>query len=176
MSNNLKCYLELQITGIDHLLVYHVRPETWERLQSVLDENERLEDEFCFFSFDTEDGRTISLSVNDLEFIKYTMNPTVSADKGERKHRIQLYFRNRKEPVIGLVEDEDDAFYLEANIIGALKNDSFLTYVDNNGDRCSFNVEHLVLMELQTAQIVEGGESLEQQGADESSPEDLLFS
>ncbi len=176
MDNNLNCYLELQISGIDHTLVYHVRAETWERLQSILDENEQLDDEFCFFSFDTEDGRSVSLSVNDLEYVKYTMNPAEPADKGERKRRIQLFFRGRKEPVTGQVEDEDDAYYLEANIIGSLKNESFLTYVDNNGDRCSFNVEHLVLMELQTAQVTKGGKQIEKEESEGTTPEDLLCS
>ena len=137
-------------------MIYHVKAEVWDRFQAVLENMEQIEDEFCFFSFDTEDGRAISVSLSDIQFLKYTMNPDISCYDDNTRKGITLYFRDRNMPVTSSIDEASDAFFLEANIVGALKEDSFLSYVDQNGDRCSFNVAHLVLMELQTAQIMDG--------------------
>ena len=156
MTTRMTCYLEIQFSSIDKLMIYHVRAEVWDRLQAVLENMEQIEDEFCFFSFDTEDGRAVSVSLSDIQFLKYTMNPDVNYYDDNPRKGITLYFRDRILPVTSSIDEASDAFFLEAKIVGALKEDSFLSYVDQNGDRCSFNVAHLVLMELQTAQIMDG--------------------
>lgn len=157
MRKELDCFIQLQFKGLDQQLSYHVSPETWERLDTVIDEGVMHRDAFCFFSFDTINGLSVSISLPDIQFIRFAM-PGKAVDELPARHAgIRLYFRGRNIPLDGTVDDACDAFNLDLGVNNSLKTDAFHSYLDADGERCSFNLAHLLVMELDYSQVNQGG-------------------
>ncbi len=148
------CFLEFQMNSLKEILVYRVRPGAWRRIQEILEQERNPEDKFKFFSFNTRDGRDVSISVNDIQAVRYTLTrDTGYSDKKNFENKVTLFYRNQLEPVtMGLLEDAD-ATSLASSVLGGTVEHPFISFLDNEGNNYTFSLNYLVVMELSTAQL-----------------------
>jgi len=163
----LSCYLRLYMCGGQLQKTYLVKPETWDRLETLLDEPLKKSDGYDFFSFDTEDGRAVSFSISDLQMISYSNSAGIRSNAVEPNFSgIRLYFRNALLPVDTTLSDDIEAFFLESVISSTTREEPFFSFLDHAGERHTFNLDHLLIMELSAEQVSQG--QLEEMAANDN--------
>ena len=155
-KTGIQCFLRLHMAGGQIQKTYRVEPETWERLEILLDEPLRKKDGYDFFSFDTLDGRSVSISLPDIQMVNY-VSGNHDPEKDEANFSgIRLYFRHTLLPASIMLADDIEAFFLESVVSSTTRDEPFFSFLDRNGERCSFNLDHLLIMELSTQQVCQG--------------------
>jgi len=148
------CFLEFQMNSLKEILVYRVRPEAWRRIQEILEQERNPEDKFIFFSFNTRDGRDVSISVNDIQAVRYTLTrDTGYSDKKNFENKVTLFYRNRLEPITMGLLDDADATNLASSVLGGSVEQPFISFLDGDGNNYTFSLDYLVVMELSTSQL-----------------------
>lgn len=156
-------YLKFFVSGIEEPFIFHVSAEESARASGL--QGFPMEDETSrFFCFDTADGRSVAISLPDVELLHYLWDPLViqpseakQEDDDEPPHELRLYFRDRAEPFVAMSSDPEDLAVLMLDLDGGhFGGQPFLSFRDEDDEEVAFNTKKLQLIVVPTSELREG--------------------
>ena len=157
------------VKGFPETVEFEVREHDWSRIQTLFEQGQFL-DEARFIVFDSLDGRSVGISILDVQCVRYLWNPVeLPADLKHNDDPVTVWIRNRAVPITARADQPDalSAFFLSLESGASCVR--FPGFEDEDGELFQVSALEVVMATAPAYEINEGLRSM--LGEDES----LLF-
>lgn len=139
-------------------LIVEVRKQEVDRLQTRLGSGSGEMVRSGFFWFDTVDGRSIALNLEDVQAVRFLWDmASLPSDTIRYDGQLSVYFRGRAAPVEDNTEHVEDVYDLFTNLEHGPDTVPYPNIVDEDGELIYFDAREVVMV-IAPSHMLQDGE------------------